>query len=89
MGLGHDPEKFSPDCNGGENSFLLWIETGGSVKTIAVAGRLRGIKKPEFSKDVENIERIFPPSIPSIRAATSARIEGIWNINDVKLFSLK
>ena len=47
------------------------------MKTIAVAGRLRGTKKPEFSKDVENIERIFPPSIPSIRAATSARIEGI------------
>ena len=77
MGLGHDPEKFSPDCKGGEKSFLFLIKVGGSVKTIAVAGRLLGIKKPEFSKDVENIERIFPPSIPSIRAATSATIEGI------------
>ena len=75
MGLGQESEFFPNDA-WDEDDFLRWVVAVGSVNTTAVAGNVLGTKNPVFSKDVENIDITFAPSIPSTITAKSARTAG-------------
>ena len=54
-----------------------FVEAGGSVNKIAVAGTVLGTKNPLSSKIEENTDNITLPSNPIVSAETSAKTAGI------------
>ena len=55
-----------------------FVEAGGSVNKIAVAGTVLGTKNPLSSNIEENTDNITLPSNPIVSAETSAKTAGIW-----------
>ena len=60
-----------------EMKLRRFVEAGGSVNKIAVAGTVLGTKNPLSSKIEENTDNITLPSNPIVSAETSAKTAGI------------